>query len=133
MHETIPVFFRPEMTAGSRFFAPGTFKPAACVEDWTDKHHLAVCVRDFAPATPEQLRLAHDPQYVDGILSCRIRNGFGGTEADVAASLPYTTGAMLAAAEEVVHKGGVACAPVSGFHHARYDSAAGFAPSTAWW
>jgi len=45
---------------------------------------------------------------------------------NVAVSLPYTTGAMMAAAEEVVLNGGIACAPVSGFHHAQYDSAAGF-------
>ena len=34
MQTQIPVFYRPEMTAASRFFAPGTFKPATCVEDY---------------------------------------------------------------------------------------------------
>jgi hypothetical protein len=29
-----------------------------------------------------------------------LKNGFGGQQPDVAASLPYTTGAMVAAAEE---------------------------------
>jgi acetoin utilization deacetylase AcuC-like enzyme len=113
------------MTASSRFFAPGTFKPAACVEDWM-RCRLMTNAREFSPASRDDLCLAHDPRYVDGVLAGRIRNGFNGTEADVAESLPYTTGAMMAAAEDVVLNGGVACAPVSGFHHAQYDAAAGF-------
>ena len=125
MQNEIAVFYRPEMTAASRFFAPGNFKPDACVEDWR-RCGLMNGAREFAPASRDDLCLAHDPRYVDGVLAGRIRNGFNGTEPDVAASLPYTTGAMMAAAEEVVLNGGIACAPVSGFHHAQYDSAAGF-------
>ena len=125
MRQLIPVFYRPEMTAISRFFAPGTFKPRACVEDWSRCGFMNVA-RHFDPASRDALCLAHDPRYVDGVLAGRICNGFNGTEADVAASLPYTSGSMIAAAEEAVLNGGMACAPVSGFHHARYDSAAGF-------
>lgn len=125
MPRSIPVLFRSEMTASSRFFAPGTFKPAACVQDWTARG-LQVAVQGFEPATRDDLCLAHDSLYVDGVLDGRICNGFGGTEADVAASLPFTTGAMMAAAGEAVSNGSVACAPVSGFHHARYRAAAGF-------
>lgn len=122
----IPVFFRPEAVASSRFFAPGTFKPGACVADWVNDNNLAVEVLSYLPATREQLCLAHDPAYVDGILECRIRNGFGGLQPDVAASLPYTTGAMIAAAHEALRNGRTACAPVSGFHHARYAASAGY-------
>ena len=43
----------------------------------------------------------------------------------MARSLPYTTGAMLAAAREALESG-CACATVSGFHHAQYDSAGGY-------
>jgi acetoin utilization deacetylase AcuC-like enzyme len=43
----------------------------------------------------------------------------------VARSLPYTSGAELAAARyALVH--GVACAPVGGFHHAHYAETGGF-------
>ena len=125
MSWSIPVFYRPEMTASARFFAPGTFKPAACVEDWI-KNGLSIEVRSFEPASSSELCLAHDPRYVEGVLAGRVQNGFGGTELDVAASLPYTTGAMMAAAEEAMANGRVACAPVSGFHHARYAASAGF-------
>lgn len=121
----IPVFYRPEMLASSRFFAPGTFKPAACVEDW-HRHGLPIGVRTFEPASVEQLALAHDRRYVEGVLACTVPNGFAGRQPDVAASLPYTSGAMLAAAIEALANGQIACAPVSGFHHAQYESAAGY-------
>jgi acetoin utilization deacetylase AcuC-like enzyme len=122
---SIPVFYMPHMTASSRFFAPGTFKPAACVEDWQSAG-LPIELRDFSPASRESLCLAHDAAYVDGVLACTLPNGFRGRQPDVAASLPYTTGAMMAAAEEAVLADGIACAPVSGFHHAGWDAAAGF-------
>lgn len=122
---SIPVFYRPEMTAASRFFAPGTFKPTACVDDWA-AHRLPIAVCSFEPATVDDLCLAHDRDYVEGVLDGRVRNGFGGLQRDVAASLPYTTGAMMAAAEEAVLNGGAACAPVSGFHHAHFDASAGY-------
>lgn len=121
----IPVFYRPEATAVSRFFAPGTFKPQAVVEDWL-KAALPIEVLSYEPATRADFCLAHDAAYVDGVLDCKIANGFGGKQADVAASLPYTTGALIAAAEQVAFNGGVACAPMSGFHHARHAQSAGF-------
>jgi len=124
-HRPIAVFFRAEATAASRFFAPGTFKPSACVVDWLTAG-LPIEVRDHAPASRAQLCLAHAATYVDGVLALRIQNGFGGRQADVAASLPYTTGAMIAAAEHALETGGVACAPVSGFHHAGWDRGGGF-------
>jgi len=122
---TIPVYFRPEATATSRFFAPGTFKPSACVVDWLTAG-LPIEVRSHAPASREQLCLAHDPHYVEGVLGGRLPNGFGGRQADVAASLPYTTGAMIAAADDALTSGAVACAPVSGFHHAGWDRGGGY-------
>lgn len=121
----IPVYYRPEMTAASRFFAPGTFKPAACVDDWRNAG-LPIDVRACEPATRDALCLAHAPRYVDGVLAGRLANGFGGFQSDVAASLPYTSGAMIAAAEEALRSGRVACAPVSGFHHAHWAAGGGF-------
>ena len=121
----MPVFFRPEMTAAARPFAPGTFKPGACVEDWRTRH-LCIDVRAPEPVTVEQLCLAHDPKYVDGILRGEIRNGFGDKGLDVAASLPYTVGAMVAATHEALRNGAAACAPVSGFHHAHHAASAGY-------
>jgi acetoin utilization deacetylase AcuC-like enzyme len=44
----------------------------------------------------------------------------------VARSLPFTCGAMLAAARVALDNRQVACAPVSGFHHAGYRYGGGF-------
>jgi acetoin utilization deacetylase AcuC-like enzyme len=63
---------------------------------------------------------------VDALLDCEISNGFGNRSRAVAASLPYTTGSMLAAAQEALRNGVGAISPSSGFHHAGYGHAGGF-------
>ena len=60
-----------------------------------------------------------------GVLTGSLPNGFGNQLSEVARSLPYTTGAMIAAARAAL-AGGCACAPVSGFHHAQYDCGSGY-------
>lgn len=81
--------------------------------------------REPAPATTEEISLAHSPSYVRDVLDCRACNGFGHMLPEVAASLPYTSGAMIDAARTAVTEG-VAVAPVSGFHHACYDHGGGY-------
>lgn len=122
----IPVFFRPEMTAANvGAYSPSAAKPAKAVADWQTKK-LPIDIRSFAPASVSQIKMAHQGRYVDDVLEGREPNGFGNTDGEVAASLPYTTGAMLAAAREALHNGAVACAPVSGFHHACHSYGGGF-------
>jgi acetoin utilization deacetylase AcuC-like enzyme len=86
---------------------------------------LPITVNGIIAATESDLCLAHDPVFVRGVLDQTVENGFGDTSPDVSASLPYTTGAMIDAARSAF-QGGIACAPVSGFHHAGYDYAADF-------
>lgn len=121
----IPVFYRPEMVALTRHFAPGPFKPGACVEDWLAQG-LPIELRTFEPATVDEICLAHDRRYVEGVLRGEVRNGFGTQQLDVAATLPFTVGAMAAAAHAALLNAAVACAPVSGFHHAHYAASAGY-------
>lgn len=63
---------------------------------------------------------------MDDILDCEISNGFGNRSRAVAASLPHTTGSLLAAAQEALRNGVGAISPTSGFHHASYAHAGGF-------
>ena len=127
MQPIIPVFYRPEMSAPpTDSFAPGAHKPKLVVDDWLQDGTLPITLRSFEPATHEQVCLAHDPAYVQGVLACEIPNGFSNCDPDVAAALPYTSGAMLAAAKEAIDTSGVACAPVSGFHHAHYAAPRGY-------
>lgn len=121
----IPVFFRAEMVADSGGFAPSARKPEQVVADWR-RRRLPIELRSFDPLDRATLARAHDRAYVDGVLDREIDNGFGNKREDVAASLPFTNGAMLAAARAAFDNGRVACAPVSGFHHAGYDGGSGY-------
>jgi acetoin utilization deacetylase AcuC-like enzyme len=106
-------------------FSPSAGKPRAVVRSWRAAG-IPVDLAAPKPATLDELSAAHDRGYVSGVLEGRIRNGFGNTRPEVAATLPYTTGAMLTAARWVLSNGSVAAAPCSGFHHAGFARADGF-------
>jgi acetoin utilization deacetylase AcuC-like enzyme len=122
--DAIPVFYSEHMLAETDSFSPSAGKPRHVLHAW-NKARLPIAVRPFAPASALDLCLAHDPVYVRGILDGTLPNGFGNHSLQVAGSLPYTTGAMMAAARLALSSG-CACAPVSGFHHAHSDSAGGY-------
>ncbi len=126
----IPVFYRPEMNANAGSFSKSPSKPKLVVEDWLARFPIEVV--SFTPARKEHIRAAHDPDYVDGVLNCKVPNGFGNMSKAVAESLPYTVGSMVAAAKYVMtapdrdHRSAVAVSPTSGFHHACYDHGGGY-------
>jgi acetoin utilization deacetylase AcuC-like enzyme len=123
---SIPVFFSDDMVvAEANSYSPSAGKPALVVRDWRD-HQFPIDIKAVTPVTREQLALAHDRAFVDGILDSTRKNGFGNTLASVARSLPFTSGALLCAAREALQNRRAACAPVSGFHHAGYGHAGGF-------
>ena len=117
----IPVFYSDEMLAESDSRSPSAGKPKFVLESW-ERAGLPIELRPVVPATAEDFYLAHYPSFVDAILAGKADNGFGNRRPDVARSLPYTTGAMLSAASMALQCG-IACAPVSGFHHAGYTTA----------
>lgn len=122
------VFYRHEQVAkNASSYSPSAGKPAMFVSNLF-AHELIQPddVMDFEPASVEDLCLAHDPDFVRGVLAGNISNGFGNTSMDVARSLPFTTGSMIAAAEHAVMHKEHTCSPTSGFHHAHYGEAAGF-------
>ena len=120
------VFYRPEQVAPTTSFSPSSLKPRLVVEDWLAIPELKVEVCGFDPVSTGQLSLAHDPKYVRGVLDGEIANGFGNTDALIAASLPFTSGSMVAAAVYAVQHREVVWSPTSGFHHAEYAEAQGF-------
>lgn len=121
----LTVVYSPLAVADAASFSPSASKPAAVIADWT-AHGLPLRVVPPEAASVEELALAHDRAYVEDILAGRRANGFGNVRADVAASLPFTTGALLTAARLALADGGAVCAPVSGFHHAGWNDACGF-------
>jgi acetoin utilization deacetylase AcuC-like enzyme len=120
----IPVVYASEMLADSGSFSPSAGKPRPVVDAWR-RAGIPIDWHAVTPATVEELSLAHDPAYVTAVLDGTAENGFGNTRADVARSLPFTTGAMMNAAAAALERG-VACAPVSGFHHAGHAAGGGF-------
>jgi acetoin utilization deacetylase AcuC-like enzyme len=120
------IFYRPEQTAPQNdSFSPSAGKPAKVVANWLRLDPTAELVR-FEPVTLADLALAHDRAYVDAVLDCRIANGFGNKSAVVAATLPYTTGSMVAAAHHAFTTRESCASPTSGFHHASYYDGGGF-------
>lgn len=122
---SLPVYFTPRMVAESGGFSPSAAKPAQVVEHF-NACGLPITVIEPAPVEIAELCLAHERGFVEDVLGCRATNGFGNRSPAIAATLRYTTGAMLSAARHVLEVGGIACAPCSGFHHAGYRSTGGF-------
>ncbi len=118
------VFYSGKMVADAGSYSPSAIKP----------HHVALAMKqenmpiDFVapePASLEQLKRSHDPDFIQGVLSGQIPNGFGNNSVSVRASLPYTNGSMIDAAKASLVDG-AACSLSSGFHHAGYSRAEGF-------
>lgn len=127
----LPVFYDERMVAKTNSFSPSATKPKLVVDDWLRTHPESIEVRSFQQADRSLLDLAHDPDYVDGVLAGTIENGFGNHDKDVARSLRWTVGSIVAAARHVRQMPRVwpecaACSPTSGFHHAHWASARGY-------
>lgn len=119
------VVYSELMNAPAQGYSPSAAKPRAVMEAWLAQWpELQVWVP--TPVTREDLYRAHAREFVDGVLELREANGFGTRSQEVAASLPYTSGALVTAARWALELGGAVAAPVSGFHHAHWDEAAGF-------
>lgn len=121
----IPVYYDERMVANAQSFSPSAAKPRQVVASWKTLG-LPLCFPAFEPVSRAQIALAHAPDFVNGVLDCRIPNGFDNRVPEVARALPWTSGAMLAAARAALANGRVAVAPVSGFHHASFEQARGY-------
>lgn len=119
------VVYSEAMVAPAQGYSPSAAKPAAVFAAWRAAWpHLEV--RDAVAASLADLHRAHDSRYVDRVLALKQPNGFGTLSAEVNASLPFTSGALLTAGRWALASRTVVAAPVSGFHHAGYDSGGGF-------
>lgn len=120
----IVVYYTPKMVANYKCASPSAAKPAKVVESW--QRQFSIEIVEPAPVTVEELSRAHDADFVADILTLEADNGFGDRSPEAAAALPYTSGAMLAAARHAIKTKSVAAAPCSGFHHAGVCRAEGF-------
>lgn len=121
---SIPVVYRPEQSVPNLSYSPSADKPRQVVADWL-AHGMPITVVSPEPLSLDDLKRVHAAAYLDGLFGGRIDNGFRNRDAAVNQAMLYTTGAMALAAKIALREG-VACAPVSGFHHASYDFGGGF-------
>ena len=119
------VVFSQAMVAPVQGYSPSAAKPAVVMAAWREAWPNLE-TKPAQPATLAELYRAHDRDYVDDVLALRVPSGFGTRSAEVNASLMHTSGAMLTAARWAVAEGGPVAAPVSGFHHAGWESGEGF-------
>lgn len=118
------VYYSPRMVGPPQASSPSAHKPAAVIESWL---RLIPELRVITPPPVDlnDIGLAHDVDWASDVLVGRADNGFGNRSMEIAATLPHTSGAMLAAAH-AAKRHGMGIAPCSGFHHAGFASAAGF-------
>jgi len=94
--EFIDVAYSPKQISCPSTSSPSPRKPGWVIQDWQTLN-LPIRIVEPIPVTREELSLAHDREYVDGVLDCRLPNGFRGRERDVAESLLWTVGSFLTA------------------------------------
>ena len=129
----IPVFYNERQTAAANGrTSPSIEKPIYVVERWVADHGSKIQIidpmraRTYAYDIPRILKIVHDPNYVDQVLSCVESNGFGDHDPNVALALPEIVRSFLAAADAATKSRSVAVSPTSGFHHARWSRGGGF-------
>ena len=81
----LPVFYRTEIDSEVTSFSPSAGKPALVITRWQSLE-LPIEICSFEPVTPDSLKLAHDNNYVEGVMNGILKNGFGNKDVAVANS-----------------------------------------------
>lgn len=102
-------------------FSPSAGKPEKVVARWRQLD-IPFDELTFPPLTADDIALAHDRSYVEGVLSCLIPNGYGNHDPAMAGALLWVAGSMVAAALHSYRTGETSFSPTSGAHHACYGS-----------
>ena len=122
---SIPVFYTPKMVAPSLSFSPSSAKPEKVVAAW-QASGIPIDIIDVPPISTEDICLAHEAEFVRGVLEGLLENGFENFSLEIANTLRYTNGSMRDAAKCAIENGIVAVSPTSGFHHAFHYTASAF-------
>ncbi len=106
-------------------YSPSAKKPMLVIQAWKQLPY-PIDIHKIRALTLEEIAVAHDINYVRGILNGKLENGFGNKSLNVAKSLLWTTGSFFCAAAHAYQHGCSTFSPTSGFHHAGYNYANGF-------
>jgi len=75
---SIPVFYSERMLAETNSFSLSAGKPRHVLSAW-QRAGFPIHLGSIEPVSEMDFSLAHDPAYVQGILSAELPNGFGNT------------------------------------------------------
>lgn len=106
-------------------YSPSARKPKLVVEGWRQLGY-PITIKKIRALSVDEIAVAHDKDYVKGILTGKLKNGFDNKSLNVAKSLPWTTGSFFCAAAHAYAHQVNTFSPTSGFHHAGYNHAKGF-------
>lgn len=106
--------------------SPSAIKPKLMAELLLKHPELNIEFVDPIALSIDDIKLCHEPSFVDGVMSLQRPNGFGTFSESVVESLPWTNGAMYKAAKVAIEEKVPTAALVSGFHHAGYNGFEGF-------
>jgi acetoin utilization deacetylase AcuC-like enzyme len=124
--QNLTVFYNQNQSVSDNIsFSPSAGKPALIAELFNQYDNVHI-LSDWQPVKRQDFYLAHDKDYVDGVLDCQVKNGFHNKLPSVAASLYWTTGSFFQASKYALENKTVAMSPTSGFHHACYRRGEGF-------
>ena len=119
----IDIIYSPEMVVNVDSYSPSPSKAKLLVDLWKDRCCTYIAPK---PATLKDFYTTHDEEYVNGVFSKQLENGFGTRSNAVNTALSYTNGAMITATERAINTGNHVGALCSGFHHAGYSFGGGF-------
>lgn len=120
------VFFNKNQNVSQNdSFSPSAGKPKQVYESWK-KLGIPFQLGKVLPVTREQLYQVHAKTYVDGVLDCKVANGFGNRSPLVAEALPWVCGSMVSASLHALQTGEISFSNTSGSHHAHYEYGSGF-------
>jgi acetoin utilization deacetylase AcuC-like enzyme len=120
----ISYFYDDKMIADADSFSLSPLKPKK-LHERVQRLALPMQAQRVKPVSRADIMLSHTAEYVDGVLDCVFKNGFGNNLMEVASALPYIVGAEYCAAVQAL-RDGVAWAFCSGFHHAHPNHGGGF-------
>lgn len=114
-----------QSVSGNPSYSPSADKPSQVMKSWKTLG-IPFSEYSFEPLTADEIALAHDRNYVDGVLSCTLKNGYDNCSQEMAAALPWVAGSMTAAALHAYLNKETSFSPTSGAHHACYAGGGDF-------
>lgn len=101
-------------------------KQQAFVEAVFKTGHDFIVNTNSGSTQPEELYAVHSKEYVDDVMSGACANGYGDRDSVKNAHSLRSCALLLKAAEIALKTGEPVCAPLQGFHHARWDHGWGY-------